>query len=141
MPAQSGHSLVRNPLCSSHLDQISRLRRGLGQNPMMDGEERQLQAVGYSCLVVDPAEIVFDDLLFRSQLKSDLLVLAALYDQRDDLHFFGGKAIAHTGSDAVGGMDCRHVGSLHEALTASNSPHAVDQITGPDVSAYDTIHA
>ena len=39
----------------------------------MDGEEGELEAVGDAGLVVDAAEIVFDDLLLGAELRGDVL--------------------------------------------------------------------
>ncbi len=47
-----------------HLEEISGLGGSLGQDAVVNGEEGQFQAVRHAGLVVDGAQIVFDDLLF-----------------------------------------------------------------------------
>src|SRR5436309_11513165 len=62
---------------------------GLVQNPMMDGKQGQLQAVGDADLVVHVAQIIFDYLFRGTELRSDFFVFVSLYDQCDDAQFFG----------------------------------------------------
>src|SRR5580658_10899599 len=52
----------------------------LVQNPMVDGEQRQLQPVRHADLVIHVAQIILDDLLGGSQLRGDFLVLVTLHD-------------------------------------------------------------
>jgi hypothetical protein len=51
---------------------------------MVDGKERKFKAIRNADLVVNVAQVVLDDLLCRSELSGDLLVLVALHDQRND---------------------------------------------------------
>ena len=51
---------------------------------MMDGEQRQLQPVRNSDLVVDVAQIVLDHLLGGAELGGDLFIFVSLHDERDD---------------------------------------------------------
>ena len=66
---------------------------------MVDGEEGEFEAVGDAGLVVDAAQVVLDDLFLGAELVGDVFVLAALNDECDDLHLFGGEAVADAGAD------------------------------------------
>ena len=68
---------------------------GAGQHAVMDGEQRQLEAVAHAGLVVDRAQVVLDHLLGGFEALRNLAVLASLHDQRHDAHFLGRQAIAH----------------------------------------------
>ena len=110
------------------MDEAAGFGGGFGEDAVVDGEEGELEAVGDAGLVVDAAEIVFDDLLLGAELAGDLLVFAALHDEGDDLHFFGGEAVADTGADAVGGVHGGDVGALHVTLATDDAADAVDEV-------------
>src|SRR5437870_6682332 len=57
---------------------------GLVQNPMMDGKQGQLQAVGDADLVVHVAQIIFDYLFSGTELRSDFFVFVSLYDRSEE---------------------------------------------------------
>lgn len=94
----------------------------------MDGEEGQLEAVGDSGLVVDGAQVVLDDLLFRAKLHGDVFIFAALDDEGYDLHLFGGEAVADAGAYGVGGLHGGDVGALEEALALADTANAVNEV-------------
>src|SRR5450631_2986725 len=58
--------------------------RGLVQNAVVDGKERQFQPVRHADLVVHVAQVVLDDLLGSAELRGDLFVLIPLNDQGND---------------------------------------------------------
>lgn len=58
---------------------------GFCENAVVDGEECEFEAVGDAGLVVDRAQVVFDDLLLGAEVGCDLFVFAALHDKADNL--------------------------------------------------------
>jgi hypothetical protein len=122
-----------------HLDEVAGLGCGLGEYAVVDGEEGELEPVGDASLVVDGTQVVFDDLLFGSELRRNLLVLAALNDQGDDLHLFWSQAVANAGPDAVRGLHGGDVDGLHEALSTTYAANTVHQIGSGDVAAEDAV--
>src|SRR5258708_39282356 len=65
------------------------------QNPVVDGEQRELQPVGNADLVIHIAQIVFDYLLRSAELRGDFFILVALHYQSDNPQFFRGKTVTH----------------------------------------------
>src|ERR1700730_4768733 len=116
-----------NKLSRLHLDQMSSLRRSLSQSTMVDGKEREFQAVGDPGLVIDASKIVLDDLLLRSKLRRDVLVLAALNDQRHNLHLLWRQPVANPRPHAVRRLHGRDVRALHKTLSLGHPAHAVHQ--------------
>ena len=94
----------------------------------MDGEEGQFQAIGDTSLVIDTAQVVFDDLFGGAKPLSDLFVFAALDDQSNDLHFLRGKPVADACADEVFffrlGKFC---GSLYTGQTLDHFLYTVNQ--------------
>src|SRR5437763_10213263 len=63
-----------------------------GQDAMVDGEQRQFQAVRDADLVIHVAQVILDDLLGGAELGGDFFVLVSLHNQGNDLQFLGGDA-------------------------------------------------
>ena len=82
----------------------SSCRGGLGQDAMVNSEQRKFKTVGNADLVVNVAQVIFDDLLGGAELRCDFLVLVALHDQGDDAEFLGGEAVANTSADEIVGV-------------------------------------
>jgi len=121
------------------LDEVAGLCGGFGQDAVVDGEEGEFEAVGDAGLVVDSAQVVFDDLLLGAELAGDLLVFAALYDEGDDLHLFGSEAVADAGADAVGGVHGSDVGALHVTLASNDAADAVDKVGAGNAAADEAV--
>ena len=115
---------------------------GLGQDAVVDGEQRQFQAIGDAGLVVDAAQVILDDLLGGAEADGDLLVLAALDDKGDDLQFLGSEAVANAGTDGV----LVEAGSLHAcradiAIPLSDVANAIDESWAGDIAVSGAVDA
>lgn len=100
----------------------------------MDREEGKLEAIGDTGLVVDIAQVVLDYLLLRVQLRSDVLVFAALNDKSDDLHLFRGEAVTDAFADAVLNTQGRYAGLADTAQTMGDAANGVDEFGTGDVA-------
>ncbi len=127
-------------LCSLFVDEFASFGGGVGEDAVVEGEEGKLEAVGDAGFVVDAAEIVLDDLLFGVELEGDLFVFAALDDEGDDLHFFGGEAVADAGTYGIHSGEHSDVGVVDVALAAGDATEAVDQVGAGDVAADDAFN-
>src|SRR5579871_2235995 len=131
-PPSGGLSLIRILLSDTCWRLRSYPRSGGGssfvQDPVVDGEQRQLQTVRYADLIVDVAQVILDDLLGRAKLGGDFLVLVSLYDEGDDAQFFRREAVAHAQADhIVFGELAGHGDILHPGFAARHLAHAVDE--------------
>ena len=124
-------ALFRTASAMSELPGFRSMRPGAGrgfrEDAVVDGEECQLEAVGDTGLVVDAAQVVLDHLFLRTELRGYVLVLAALNDQRHNLHLFWRKPVAYPHANAIGGLHRGHVRALHEALSLGHAANAVHQ--------------
>src|ERR1700733_14681327 len=118
-----------------HLDEIASLCCGFGKDAMVDSEEGEFEAIGDSGLVVDDAQVILDDLLFGPELHCDVLVLASLHDEGNNLHLLRRHPVSHAGSDVVRGLHGGDVDALYKALSPAHSANAVHQIGSSDVAA------
>src|SRR5581483_11779723 len=71
------------------------------QDAVMNGEQRQLQPIRDADFVVHVAQVVLDHLFGGAELRGDLLILVALYDERDNAQLFRGETIAHPQADHI----------------------------------------
>ena len=108
---------------------------------MVDGEECQLKPIGDADLVIDAAEVVLDHLLLGAELSGDLLVLAALRDEGDDLQFLGREALEDAGADAVGRGHGLDRGALDRTLAGGYAVETLNQLCGRDGAKHDAFHA
>src|SRR5277367_2131287 len=67
--SEKNQDLRRNPGRWLRHSPSSGRGRGFVQNPVVDGEQRQLQPVRHADLVIHVAQIILDDLLGRPQLR------------------------------------------------------------------------
>ncbi len=74
----------------------------VGQGAMVDGKQGQFQAIRNPGFVIDIAQVIFDDLFGGAEVAGNFLIFEPLNNERDDLDFFGGEAIAHAGADGIG---------------------------------------
>src|SRR6185437_12265046 len=72
--------------------------------------------------------VILHDLFGRNQAESDFLVLAALNDQSNDLHFFGREAVADARAHGIVFV-CRSLTAVgyDAALAMDDAAHAVDE--------------
>lgn len=68
-----------------------------------------------------------------------MLVFAALDDEGDDLHFFGGEAVADGGSDDISGVHGGDVGAVDGALAAGDGADTVDEVGAGDAAGEDAV--
>src|ERR1700691_4325884 len=122
--ADPGSGPVLHPLHDLVADHL----RGFCQNAVVDGEQCQLQTIRDAGFVVDATEIVLDHLFGGIEPDGDLLVFAALYDERDDLQLLGSEAIADAGPNRVF-VDAWQVqaDSADVALALTDMANAVDE--------------
>ncbi len=57
------------------------------QDAVVNGEQRKLESIGDTDLVIDIAQIVLDHLLGGAEFGGDFLVLVALHDQGNNTQF------------------------------------------------------
>jgi hypothetical protein len=101
---------------------------------VVNGEQRQLQPVRHTDLVVNVAQIILDHLLGRAQLGRDFLVLVALHNQRHNAQFLGRQPVADAQPDhIVLGQLARHRHVLHPAFAARDLADTVHQRRAGDV--------
>ena len=95
---ESGRAGCRHRRRGLHLglEFAAHLRRGLCENAVMDGEEREFETIANAGLVVDRTQVVLDNLLRCFEPQRDFAILAALDDKRDDAHLLGCKSVANT---------------------------------------------
>ena len=72
---------------------------------MMNREQGQFEPVGDASLIIDIPQVVLNYLFLRAELQGDVLVLAALHDERDDLHLLWSETVADPGTDRVAGIE------------------------------------
>lgn len=114
-------------------DKVAGCDGRFGQHPVVNGEQGQLQTVGNPCLIVDAPQVILHYLLGSCKAKSDLLVFAALDDERDDLHLLGSEAIANANTYRILFMDSSlaSVGD-YASLTLDDTAHALDERRSAD---------
>lgn len=125
----------------AQLQEVASLGGGIGKYLVVDGEKRELQAVRNAGLVVNAAQVVFDDLLLGAELEGDVLIFAALDNESDDLHFLGGEPIADAGTDGILSLHGGEVGALHKALSTGDLADALDEVCAADTSADDALES
>src|SRR5271170_2021974 len=127
-PSRSPNFVVAKLPLLGLQDQISGCCRRFCEHAMVDGEERQLQPVGYPGLVVDAAQVVLDNLLGRSQAHGDFLIFAALNNERDNLHFLGGETVTDPRAHLIFFLySCPQPSHFYSALTTHDTASAIDQ--------------
>src|SRR5882724_8379161 len=121
--------------CGAHLDQWTGVGGCLGKYAVMKSEKRKLETVGDTGFVVDGAKVVIDDLFLRTELGRDLLVLASLDDEADDLELTRSKTLADTESYGIGCAKFSESRFVDEALPASNATNTLRQLCCRDAAA------
>jgi hypothetical protein len=86
---------------------MAHLVGGFGQRAVVKGENSQLKTIGNPDLNEDTSQIVLDALLLGVKLGRDILVLVALANERDDLHFFWRKTAVGVCAGALGRVQGR----------------------------------
>ena len=108
----------------------------------MNREEREFETIADAGLVVDGAQVVFDDLLGGLEAQRDFAILAALDDERDDAHLLGRKTVANAGADHI---FFRRVGNLElgrsPGVSGSHAADALDERLAGDVAEDDAAEA
>src|SRR5438067_1193082 len=116
---------------------------------MVNGEERQLQAIGDANLVVNVAQVVLDDLLGGAEMVGNLFILVALDDVGNDAQIvFDGQHLGGAGAKdrlSVGQYDLDHGVLLfpHELVSVNHAGHTVGRAAagrccsaGGDINAH-----
>ena len=108
----------------------------------MNREQSQFQTIGDPGLVVNAAQVIFDDLLRGAEPDRDLLVLAALDDEGDDFEFLWSETVANAGADGVlveaGSI---HAGRANVAFTLTDVADALDEGGAGDVAVSSAVDA
>ena len=114
---------------------------------VVEAVEGELEAIGNAELVVNLAQIIFDDLLGGAELVGDFLVALALGDAGDDEHLFLVEAglIARVGEvaglGAIGFDDPGDGLIVNPGFADGDFAHALDEQIGRDGTGNDAADA
>src|SRR5580700_8346113 len=101
----------------------------------MDGEEREFETIADAGLVVDGAQVIFDDLLSGLEAHGDLAIFATLDDERDDTHFSRCEAVADARAyEIVFGRLGHHELRRRPGVACCDATDALDQSRSSDVA-------
>ncbi len=107
----------------------------------MNGEESEFETIGDAGLVINGAEVVFDDLLLGAELIGDVLILAAFGDESDDLKLLRREALENHDANAVGRGHGLDLGALNGAFARGDAMQTVNELrasNGAKDDAFDT---
>ena len=114
---------------------------------MMEAVEGELEAIGNSQLVVNLAQIIFDDLLGSAELVGDFLIALALGDAGDNEHlllveaWLIARVVGAAGLGAIGLDDPCDGLIVDPGFAGGDFAHAFDEEVGRDGPRDDAAHA